>query len=107
MRRLSFRNRAPMTDPIQKTLSLFDGAVVLEGAGVRVPNPAVLRTSKMDQLVRQAVLGSPAEQEGARWVLWELGQATGVRPASIHDLYVARGTGKCRGGFTVPAMISA
>jgi fructose-bisphosphate aldolase, class II len=27
----------------------------------------------------------------------------GVRPASIHDLYMARGRGKC-GGFTVPAI---
>src|SRR4029078_1977044 len=97
MRRLSFRNRASMTDLVQKTLSLFDGAVVLEGAGVRVGNPAALRSRKMEQLVRQAVFGNPSELEAARWLLWELGQATGVQPASIHDLYVSRGTRGCRG----------
>ena len=32
-----------------------------------------------------------------------LGQAVGVRPASIHELYIARGQGKCH-GFTVPAI---
>ena len=35
--------------------------------------------------------------------MWELGQTVGVRAASIHQLYVARGQGKCS-GFTVPAM---
>jgi hypothetical protein len=36
-------------------------------------------------------------------MIWELGQIAGVRPASIHDLYMARGRGEC-GGFTVPAI---
>jgi fructose/tagatose bisphosphate aldolase len=57
----------------------------------------------MDQLVRLAVFGAESEREAARWLIWELGQAAGVRPASIHDLYVARGRGEC-GGFTVPAV---
>jgi fructose/tagatose bisphosphate aldolase len=35
--------------------------------------------------------------------LWELGQLAGVGPASIHQLYLARGRGEC-GGFTVPAI---
>jgi fructose/tagatose bisphosphate aldolase len=49
------------------------------------------------------VFGSPEERESARWLLWELGQATGARPASINGLYLARGRGEC-GGFTVPAI---
>jgi fructose-bisphosphate aldolase class II len=57
----------------------------------------------IDQLARAAVFGEPAEREAARAQLWELGQAAGVRPASIHDLYMARGRGEC-GGFTVPAI---
>src|SRR3970282_836949 len=35
--------------------------------------------------------------------LWEVGEAVGVRPASIHDLYRARGRGEIH-GFTVPAI---
>ena len=57
----------------------------------------------MDTLVRAAVFGEGAEKEYARWLIWEIGQAVGVRPASIHDLYMARGRGEI-GGFTVPAI---
>src|SRR5678816_3234536 len=41
--------------------------------------------------------------EAARNLLWDLGQSTGVKPASIHDLYLAAGRGEL-GGFTVPAI---
>ena len=36
-------------------------------------------------------------------MIWEIGQQVGVRPASIHDLYMARGRGET-GGYTVPAI---
>ncbi len=48
----------------------------------------------MDTLVRAAVFGDGVEREYARWLIWELGQAVGVQPASIHDLYMARGRGE-------------
>lgn len=92
-----------MADHPADVLNYFDGKVVREGAGVAVLDPAALRGPAMDRLVREAVFGAPAAQEAARWLLWELGQAMGVRPASIHDLYTARGRGEC-GGFTVPAI---
>lgn len=57
----------------------------------------------MDQLARRAVFGDQEPRETARWLLWELGQVQGVRPASIHELYLARGRGECA-GFTVPAI---
>src|SRR5687767_2614497 len=82
---------------------LFGGAVLVQEGRVRVADEAPLATEQMDALVRQAVFGADAEREWARWVIWELGQAVGVRPASIHDLYVARGRGEV-GGFTVPAI---
>ena len=44
----------------------------------------------MDALVGMAVFGEAADKEGARTLLWQLGQAVGVKPASIHDLYLAR-----------------
>jgi fructose/tagatose bisphosphate aldolase len=84
-------------------LDLFGGAIVPSGLGVEIRQAAVLRGPAMDRLVRLAVFGSEEEREAARWLLWELGQASGVRPASIHDLYMARGRGEC-GGFTVPAI---
>jgi len=57
----------------------------------------------MDGLVRDAVFGDDATRAEARWLLWELAQAVGVRPASIHEFYMARGRGEVH-GFTVPAI---
>ncbi len=57
----------------------------------------------MDNLVRAAVFGGGEEREYARWLIWEFGQAVGVRPATILDLYLARGKGLVH-GFTVPAI---
>jgi len=57
----------------------------------------------MDALARAAVFGDADERHHARWLIWELGQAVGVRPASIHDLYMARGRGEVH-GFTVPSI---
>jgi fructose/tagatose bisphosphate aldolase len=92
-----------MSDPIRDALGLYGGAVAPSGAGVVVRDAAKLRSPATDRLVRQAVFGAGDERDAARWLLWELGQATGVRPASIHELYMARGRGEC-GGFTVPAI---
>jgi fructose/tagatose bisphosphate aldolase len=75
---------------------------VLDGK-VSVRNEAALTSDKTDRLVRSAVFGEKEEKEYARWLLWEIGQAVGVRPASIHDLYMARGRGEIH-SFTVPAM---
>ena len=66
-------------------------------------SPAVRQSSRMDELVRQAVFGTEDEKARARWAIWEIGQRAGVRPASIHDLYLARGRGEVP-PFTTPAM---
>ena len=70
---------------------------------VTVSREAALATPAMDALARAAVFGDTDERHHARWLIWELGQAVGVRPASIHDLYMARGRGEVH-GFTVPAI---
>src|SRR5437867_229753 len=60
-------------------------------------------SGKIDALVRKAVFGSEDEKAHARWMIWEMGQEAGVRPASIHELYMARGRGEVP-PFTTPAM---
>lgn len=82
---------------------LFGHAVAVEDGGVVVRDAGVLAGEGMDGLVWQAVFGADDEREDARWVIWEAAQAVGVRPASIHELYLARGRGEV-GGFTVPAI---
>src|ERR671927_1790807 len=92
-----------MADPTQRVVELYGGGVTLVPGGVQLRDPARLRSPATDRLAWQAVFGSVPEREAARWLLWELGQVTGARPASINDLYLARGRGEC-GGFTVPAI---
>lgn len=92
-----------MTDAIREAVGLYGDAVALAASGVTLRDPAKLRSPATDRLAWRAVFGSAEEREAARWLLWELGQATGVRPASINALYLARGRGEC-GGFTVPAI---
>jgi hypothetical protein len=82
---------------------LFGGAVTVQDGRVAVVREEALASEHMDALARQAVFGDDREREWARWVIWEVGQQVGVRPASIHDLYMARGRGE-RAASPVPAI---
>jgi fructose/tagatose bisphosphate aldolase len=71
---------------------------------VSVTNPAAVTGELVDQLAWTAAFGGDAELKGtARWIIRSLAAAAGVRPASIHDLYIAMGRGDAA-GFTVPAI---
>jgi len=85
-----------LVNPFHKSVTVLDGRVTVHDESV-VASPA------MDKLVYTAVFGEADERDDARWLIWEIGQAVGVRAWSIHDLYLARGRGET-GGFTVPAM---
>ncbi len=75
----------------------------IDGGALRVTNEAAIASTAMDELVRLAVFGAEPDRIWARWAIWELGQAVGVRSTSIHTLYLARGRRECS-GFTVPAI---
>jgi fructose-bisphosphate aldolase class II len=92
-----------MASQVVSEKQLLGGAVTVQDGRLTVVDERALASDALDALVRQAVFGSDEEKELARWAIWEIGQAVGVRPASIHELYLARGQGKVR-GFTVPAM---
>lgn len=79
-----------MSDGLHATLQQFD-------------DPAVRRSDALDALVREAAFGRPEAQRRACWLIWEIGQRAGVRPASIHELYLARGRGDVP-VFTTPAI---
>src|SRR3989449_8454537 len=79
-----------MAEALQETLRRFQSA-------------AVRQSGAMDDLVRRAVFGAADEREQARWLIWEIGQRADVRPASIHELYMARGRGEAP-AFTTPAI---
>jgi len=69
----------------------------------RFDDPKIRQSDAMDELARQAVFGTADERAQARWLIWEIGQRAGVRPASIHELYMARGRGEVP-PFTTPAI---
>jgi fructose/tagatose bisphosphate aldolase len=78
-------------------------AVVLTDR-VSVTNVAALSPDVIDQLAWTAAFGGDAELKGtARWIIRTIAASAGIRPASIHDLYMAMGRGAA-GGFTVPAI---
>ncbi|MBB4634101.1 class II fructose-bisphosphate aldolase [Longimicrobium terrae] len=87
-----------LLDDVRETLRVSDtGAVELVSADA-------LRATGIDQLVRAAVFGVDEDtRDTARWLILRAGHAVGIAPASIHDLYTARGRGDVA-GFTVPAI---
>src|SRR5512140_80669 len=82
---------------------LMKGAVSVENGKVTIDDEAGISSPQMDALVYSAVFGDKDARDNARWLIWEIGQALGVVPSSIHDLYLARGRGET-GGYTVPAI---
>ncbi len=76
--------------PLEQKVRAFDSAKERQSAA-------------MDKLARQVAFGAPDEQNEARWLIWEIGQRAGVRPASIHELYMAQGRGEIP-VFTTPAI---
>ena len=71
---------------------------------VSVTDAAALTGELVDRLAWTAAFGGDAELRGtARWIVRSLAASAGIRPASIHDLYLAMGRGEAS-GFTVPAI---
>jgi fructose/tagatose bisphosphate aldolase len=93
-----------MSRQATRASNALNGAVRVDNGHVAVERERDLATSAMDDLVHQAVFAQGQTRDHARWLLWEIGQEVGVRAASINDLYLARGRGEARGGWTVPAM---
>lgn len=84
-------------------LSTLAGVVERSSEGLTVKSASVL-AGRMDDLVHEAVFGDPETRAAARWIIWEAAQFLGIRPASIHSLYMARGRGEISKVFTVPAI---
>lgn len=84
--------------------NILGRAVRVRDGKVEVCNRKRLQSELMDELVWKAVFGSEREKATAGWIIWEVAQAVGVKQASIHDFYMARGKGRVPRNFTVPAM---
>jgi hypothetical protein len=90
--------------PVQALLGELSDSVRVEGGALELVSEDALRSGGIDRLAHAAVFGADADvRDSARWIIGEAGRRLGVAPASIHDLYRARGRGETH-GFTVPAM---
>ncbi|MBI1297351.1 aldolase [bacterium] len=79
------------------------GIVGIDKGRVEVLDDAKVRGQLIDTLARDAVFGTKSVRTFSRWLIWEIGQALGARPASIHDYYMARAR-DAWSKRTVPAM---
>lgn len=82
---------------------LGDAVAFSDGRSVKVRDANRVRQA-IEAIVQTAVFASEPERGVARWLIRLLALEMGAIPASIHDLYMARGKGKVRDDFTVPAM---
>ncbi len=88
---------------LQEILEMLKGSVQVEGQRVKIINENILREN-ITPLIHQGVFGDDRTKAAVRWLIWEIAQELGIRPASIHELYMARGRGEAPLNFTVPAM---
>ena len=93
-----------MSDLLSTLLVAASNSLEVKHGRVIVLDEPVLRAKGIDALAHLAVFGDDARRANARWLIWETAQTLGVRPSSIHELYVARGEGKLPHTFTTPAM---
>lgn len=90
-------------DALAALLQPLEGTIRITGEKVTVMDESALR-DRMDRLIREAVFGDRLTREVARWLIWEIAQGLEIRPASIHEIYRARGRGEISRPFTVPAL---
>ena len=86
-------------------LAFMNDSVQIDPQGrVSIQDKKKLQETTIDQLIHLAVFGKTDEQAKACWLIWEVGQAMGIYPASIHEFYMAIGRGEIPRRFTVPAI---
>jgi fructose/tagatose bisphosphate aldolase len=87
------RVAAPLGDAIQ--LSEGPAVVLRSSEGLR---------DRIEAVVRTGATAPEPDRSLAHWLIRELATLSGAVPASVHELYLARGRGETRDDFTAPAM---
>jgi len=90
-------------ESVHELRSQLKNVVGVSKGKVEVLDADRVRSEAIDVLVRDAVFGTPTVKAFSRWLIWEVGQTLGARPASIHEFYIARSRDAWK-DRTVPAM---
>jgi fructose-bisphosphate aldolase class II len=91
-----------MTDQVNELVALVENSLSVDGTTVKVLDAAIFRKN-VGKLVERSALASDLTSGWARFLIRSAGLQLGVIPASIHDLYLARGRGDVPMTFTTPA----
>lgn len=93
-----------MKTEIQKELlALLDNSVTLEDGKIQILDEKKVRKN-IKKLVEAAVLEHDALRYTARYLIRHIALALDIVPASIHEVYMARGRGEIPNNFTTPAI---
>jgi fructose/tagatose bisphosphate aldolase len=87
----------------QDLIALLDGSVQYSDNKAQVIDPNRL-AKVIHRLAEVSALGSGTRQGLARFLVRQIALSAGVIPASINELYMARGRGEVPFTFTVPAV---
>jgi fructose/tagatose bisphosphate aldolase len=87
---------------VKELIELVDGSLQVEGTIVKVVDAAKLRAT-VGKLVEVSALGADKAQGWARYLVRAAALELGIVPASIHELYLARGRGDAPMTWTTPA----
>ncbi len=88
---------------IKDILNVLDNSLEIQQGTVRVTNPSKFR-EKVQKLAEMSALEKGDKQGLARYLTRAAALDIGIYPASIQDLYMARGRGEVPRTFTVPAI---
>ncbi|HET7144048.1 MAG TPA: class II fructose-bisphosphate aldolase [Anaerolineales bacterium] len=91
-----------MSDQIKELLEVVENSVAVAGVKVTVTDPDKFRKN-IGKLVERSALASDSSAGWARYLIRAAALELGVYPASIHELYIARGRGEVPMTFTTPA----
>jgi fructose/tagatose bisphosphate aldolase len=90
-------------DGLNSVLSALGDSIEYHDHAVHIPDEAGVR-ERIGAAVRISAFGSQSEQAWARYIVRLVALELGAPPASIHELYMARGRGEVPPTFSVPAM---
>src|SRR5438067_6135917 len=94
---MTFQTVKEMSDALKPAATVLSDRV-------SVTNPSAVTGELIDRLAWTAAFGADPELRGtARWIVLSLAASKGIRPASLHDLYMSMVRGQL-GGFPLPAI---
>lgn len=92
-----------MKTEFNELIQLVEGSITADQNSVQVTNVDVFQKNVW-KLVKESALDKGTKAAIARFLVRGAALDLGIFPASIHDLYLARGRGEVPATFTVPAI---